>query len=62
MVPKRVNYSPNAPAINLVPDWPNYGSTRGDGPCNHSVRIRNDQDHSHGAASQRLGAEIEMFG
>ena len=60
MMPKWISQTPQAPAIFLA-YREDLGCTGFQRPCEDSIRIRDGQDHSYGAATERLGAEVAML-
>src|SRR6266849_4712571 len=60
MMPKWISQTPQSPAVFLA-YRENLGCTSFQRPCEDSIRIRDGQDHSYRAATERLGAEVAML-
>ena len=49
--------SPQEPAVRLF-RRSDFRGAQGDGPLDHGARILDDEQQSHRAAAERLGAEV----
>jgi len=61
MMSEWIEDSPKAPAV-LISDGPHAGSSGGNGPGEHGIRVVRDHHHPHSPSAKRGGTEILVLG